>query len=221
MPAVIPGRRHEPAPGCPAGTVLVPDDMDLHDYVRLLRDAARASAITWGEPMGQGGCDRALHHLGIAVQDLQIFVMKLAGRLRLSAFPRPEPAGTAQVAAVTASVRALGRAWLLLDEILPADAAPVYSACVPADLLCFAARRIAARWPPAAGLEEIVVCLADALAALEAGTACLAVGAAHPVATCLAGVRDCLQVAASQLRNVREPAAPAIAARERRPGSPS
>lgn len=187
----------------------MPDDMDLHDYVHLLRDAARASAMSWGEPMNQGGHDRALHHLGIAVQDLQIIVTKLAGRLRLSAITRPEPARTAQVAAVTAGTRALGRAWLLLDDVLPAEAAPTYSDCVPADLLCFAARRVASRWMPATGLEEVMLSLADAVAALDAGTACLALGAASSRAICLTEVRGCLQVAGSQLRNVLEPAIPA------------
>jgi hypothetical protein len=194
--------------------------MDLHDYVHLLRDAARASAVSWGEPMKQGGRDRALHHLGIAVQDLQIFVVRLAERFRLITFSQPELARTAQEAAFTAGMRALGRAWLALDDVLPAEAAPVYSACVPADLLCFAARRLAAWWLPAAELGGIVLSLSDALAALDTGTACLAVGAAHPLATCLTEVRDCLQVAGSQLRNAVEPAAAAIPARGRGAESP-
>ena len=220
MPAAVPGRRHEPAPGCPPGTVLVPDDMDLHDYVHLLRDAARASAISWGEPMNQGGHERALHHLGIAVQDLQIIVSRLAGRLRLSAVSQPESERTAQVAAVAASTRALGRAWLLLDEVLPAEAAPVYNDCVPADLLCFAARRVAARWMPATGLDEIAFSLADAMAALETGTACLALSAGHAQTARLTEVRDSLQLAGSQLRNALEPAAPALPAPGRGPESP-
>jgi hypothetical protein len=194
--------------------------MDLHDYVHLLRDAARASAISWGEPMNQDGHDRALHHLGIAVQDLQIIVAKLADRLRLSTLARPEPARAAHVAAIIASTRALGRAWLRLDDVLPAEAAPTYSDCVPADLLCFAARRVAARWMPATGLEEITLSLADAVAALEAGTACLAMGAADSRATRLTEVRGCLQVAGSQLRNVLNPAIPAIPAQGSGPESP-
>jgi hypothetical protein len=195
--------------------------MDLHDYVHLLRDAARASAISWGEPMRQGGRDRALHHLGIAVQDLQIIVSRLVGRLRLSTVSQPEPTRTAQVEAVTASMRALGRAWLLLDDVLPAEAAPIYSDCVPADLLCFAARRVASRWMPATGLTEIGCSLADALAALETGTACLALGAAHAQTARLIEVRDCLQAAGSQLRNALKPADPALPAGGRGPESPS
>jgi hypothetical protein len=191
--------------------------MNLHDYVHLLRDAARASAINWGEPMRQGGRDRALHHLGIAVQDLQIIVSRLAGRLRLSTVSQPEPTRTAQIEAVTASTRALGRAWLLLDDVLPAEAAPIYSDCVPADLLCFAARRVAAQWMPATGLTEIAYSLADALAALETGTACLALGSAHAQTARLTEVRDCLQVAGSQLRNALKPADPAIPAAGRNP----
>jgi hypothetical protein len=194
--------------------------MDLHDYVHLLRDAARASAVSWGEPMSRGGHDRALCHLGIAVQDLQFIVARLAGRFRLTAVSRPGPARTAGVAAVTASVRALGRAWLLLDDILPAEAAPAYGACVPADLLCFVARRVAT-WPrPRFRLQEAGLSLADALAALKAGTACLTAGAAHPVATCLTEVRACLQVAESQLRSVLEPAVPRTPMGGRGPESP-
>jgi hypothetical protein len=219
MPSAVPGRRQEPGPGHPVRTVLGPDDMDLDRYLDLLRDAARASAISWGEPMKQGGHDRALRHLGIAVLHLQITVARLAGRLRLGAVARPGPARTDQVLAVTASTLALRRGWLLLADGLPAEGAPAYGACVPGDLLCFVARRLAAWQMPATGLEEIALSLGGALAALETGTACLAVGAAHPLATCLIEVRDCLQVAGSQLKNVPEPAAPPSAARGRGPGS--
>ena len=219
MPAAIPGRPHEPAPRCPARTAPGPDDMDLDDYLHLLRDAAHASAISWGEPMKQGGHDRALRHLGIAVLHLQIIVARLAGRLRLGTVAQPGPAPAGQAVALTASTLALRQAWLLLADGLPADGAPAYSASVPGDLLCFVARRLAARQMPATGLEQIALSLAGTLAALETGTACLAVGTAHPLAACLTEVRDCLQLARSQLKNVPEPAAPASAARGRGPVS--
>jgi hypothetical protein len=100
------------------------DDMDLPDYARLLRDAATASAATWAEPMDRRGHDRAVRHLGIALRDLRIVVARLAGRFRGSAMVQPEPARSAQAVAVTASMQALAQAWLLLEEVLPAEAVP-------------------------------------------------------------------------------------------------
>jgi len=221
LPAAIPGRKHGQGPGCPAGSLPPPDDMDLPGYACLLRDAARASALSWAEPMDQREHDRAVRHLSIALRDLRIVIARLAGRFRLSAMVRPDPARTARAAAVIASTQALGRAWLILQDALPAGAVPAYGACVPGDLLCFAARRAATWRMPATGLDEVALPLAGALAALEDGTARIAAGAAQPLAASLTAVRACLQVAASQLRNVLQPAVPAVTARGHRPGSPS
>ncbi len=201
------------------GTLPMSDDMDLPDYARLLRDAATASAATWAEPMDRRGHDRAVRHLGIALRDLRIVVARLAGRFRGSAMVQPEPARSAQAVAVTESMRALAQAWLLLEEVLPAEAVPAHSACVPGDLLCFAARRAAAFRMPATGLDEVTRLLADTLAALEEGTACLAIGAPQPLAGCLTKVSACLQVARDQLPNGLLPAVPDVTARGSRPGS--
>jgi hypothetical protein len=195
--------------------------MDLPGYACLSRDAARASALCWAEPMDQPGHDRAVRHLGIALRDLRIVVAQLAARFRLSATARPDPARTARAAAATASTQALEQAWLVLADVLTAGVIPAYSACVPADLLCFATRRAATWRIPASGLDEVALPLADALAALEDGTAHLAAGAAPPLAARLTAVRACLQAAGNQLRNVPQAAGLAVTARGCRPESPS
>jgi hypothetical protein len=201
LSAVIPGSGHNLDTGQRAATLPVSDDMDLTDYVRLLRDAARASAATWAQPMDQPGHDRAVRHLGVALRDIRVLVARLAGRYRLSSLMRPELAWTARAAAVTASTLALGQAWLILEDVLPPEAEPACSACVPGDLLCFAARRIATWQMPRTGMTEVVLPVTDALAALADGTAHLTAGATEPLAAYLAAVQACLQMAAGQLRN--------------------
>jgi hypothetical protein len=173
------------------------DDMDLPDYACLLRDAARASAATWAESLDKPGHDRAVRHLGAALRDIRVLV----ARYCLSSLRRPELARTVRAAAVVGSTLALGEAWLILEEVLPPEAGPACNACVPGDLLCFVARRIATWRLPATGVGEVVLPVADALAALEDGAAHLAAGATEPLAACLAAVQACLQVAAGQLRN--------------------
>jgi hypothetical protein len=197
LSAAIPGSGRNLDTGHPAATLPMSDDMDLPDYACLLRDAARASAATWAEPMDQPGHDRAVRHLGIALRDIRVLV----ARYCLSSLTRPEPARTARAAAVLASTLALGEAWLILEDVLPPEAELACSACVPGDLLCFAARRIAAWRMPTTGMREVMLPVADALAALGDGTAHLAAGAAEPLAGCLAAVQACLEMAAGQLRN--------------------
>jgi hypothetical protein len=219
MPTAIPGREHGHDPGYPAGSLPLADDMDLPGYACLLRDAARASTLTWAGPMGQREHDRAVRHLSTALEHLQVIIARLAGGFCLAAITRPGPARLARAEAVTASTLAAGQAWLIVDDILPAPAdAPASGACVPADLLCFAARRGAMSWMPSTRLEEIAGHLAEALEALEDGTGRLAASAARPADACLVAVQACLQVAGTQLRNGL-PAAPAAAVPGRRPGS--
>lgn len=220
MPSAIRDSKHGQTPGCSAGTLPVSEDMELPDYARLLRDAARASACGWAEHMDQNEHDRAVRHLGIALRDLWIVVARLAWRFRLGAMARSEPGQISAVTALTASMRTLGQAWLILKDDLPADADPAHSACVPGDLLCFAARRAATWSMPAAGLDEIRLLVADTLAALEAGTACLAAGASQPLAACLTEVRACLRFAGRHVPNDLPPAVPDVIAREGRPESP-
>lgn len=184
------------------------------------RDAARAAAASWAEPAGQSGHDRAVRHLGIAVRDLRIVLARLAGRFRLSAMAQPEPVPAARAAAVTAGMRALGQAWLLLEGTVPAEAAPAYDACVPGDLLCFTARRAATWRMPVTGLGQVILPLADTLAALKDGTSWLAAGDARPSAARLIEARARLEAAENQLRNVPLPAVPAARAPAGRPGSP-
>jgi len=197
----------------------VSEDTDPSDYARLLRDAARASASGWAERMDQNEHDRAVRHLGIALRDLWIVVARLAWRFRLSAMAWPEPGRIVGAADLTASMRTLGQAWLILKDDLPTEADPAHSACVPGDLLCFAARR-AATWPmPATGLDEITLLVADTLAALEDGTARLAAGAAQPMAACLTEVRACLRFAGRHVPNGLPPAVPDVIARGGQPES--
>jgi hypothetical protein len=177
--------------------------MELPDYVRLLRDAARASALSWAEPMDQTGLDRAVRHLAIALRDLQIVVTRLAGLFRLVAIVRPEPARVARSEAVTTSVQALAKAWLILEDVVPSEAAPCRT-CVPADLLCFAAKRAASWRRPWTGPDEIARYLAETLTALEDGTCHLAAHAAPPLAARLTATGDCLRAAWSQLGHVRQ-----------------
>jgi len=194
--------------------------MDLPGYACLLRDAARASALSWAEPMDQREHDRAVRHLSTALGDLRIVIARLAGRFRLSAAARPEPARTARAAAAAASTQALGQAWLFLQDVLPSGAMPAYGACVPGDLLCFAARRAAAWRMPVTGLGQVILPLADTLAALANGTSWLGAGDVRPSASRLIEVRARLEAAENQLRNVPQPAVPAARAHAGRPGSP-
>ena len=211
MPAAIPGGQYGYSPSCPAGSLLPSDDMDLPGYACLLRDAAGASAASWAEPLGQCEHDRAVRQLGIAVRDLRVLVARLAGRFRLSVLARPGPVQCARAAAVIASAQALGQAWLILEDVLPVQEVPARDACVPADLLCFAARR-AATWPmPVTSPEEIAQPLADVMAALAGGTTHLAVGATQPLAASLTAVEACLRTAGGQLRDGVPPAVPAAA----------
>jgi hypothetical protein len=219
LPAAIPGGQHQQGLSRPAGSLPLSDDMDLPSYACLLRDAARASAASWAEPMNQREHDRAVRHLSTALEHLQVVIARLAVRFRLGAVTQPEPARLVRAAAVTASTLAAGQAWLILDDILPAQAdAPASGACVPADLLCFAARRGAMCWVPSTRLEEIAGHLAGALEALEDGTARLAASASRPLDAHLTAVRACLQAAGMQLRNGLPSAIPAAAAPGHRPG---
>ena len=186
--------------------------MDLADYACLLRDAARATAANWAEPLDQSGHDRAIRHLGITVRDLRIVLAQLAGRFRLGTMMPPEPASAARAAAATEGTHALGQAWRLLEDATPAETAPAHDACVPGDLLCYAARRAATWLMPVTGLDQLIQPLADTLAALEIGTACLAVGDARLVA-----VRAHLETARNQLKNVPQPAVPPARACAGRP----
>jgi hypothetical protein len=213
LPAAIPGGQYGYSPSCPAGSLLPDDDMDLPGYACLLRDAAGASAASWAEPLGQREHDRAVRQLAIAVRDLRVLAARLAGRFRLNVIARPGPAQCARAAAVTASAQALGKAWLILEDVLPVQEAPVYDACVPADLLCFAARR-AATWPvPVTSPEEITQPLAGVVAALAGGTASLAAGAAQPLAASLTAAEARLRTAGGQLRD-GVPSAVSAAARQ-------
>ncbi len=184
--------------------------MDLPGYVCLVRDAARASALSWAEPMDQRERDRAARHLSIALRHLQIVIARLAGRLRLGAIAQPGSALTTRAAAIAISTLDLAQAWLILEDILPAQDAPAYDACVPADLLCHAARRAATWQMPLTGLDEITRHLADALEALDGGTARLAASATQPLAGCLTAVRAGLQEAGKQLRTGLPSAGPAV-----------
>ena len=201
MPAAIPGGQHGYSPSCPAGSLPPSDDMDLPGYARLLRDAARASAASWAEPMDQCEHDRAVRQLDIAVRDLRALLTRLAGRSRLSVMAQPGPAQCVMTAAAIASAQALGQAWLILEDVLPVQEAPAREACVPADLLCFAARRAAASPMPAARPAKIMQPLADVMEALAGGTASLAAGAAQPMAGYLTAVEACLRTGGGQLRD--------------------
>lgn len=211
MPAAIPGGQYGYSPSCPAGSLLPPDDMDLPGYACLLRDAAGASAASWAEPMDQCEHDRAVRQLGTAVRDLQVLTARLAEQFRLSVIARPGSRQCARAAAVIASAQVLGQAWLILEDVLPAHETPARDACVPADLLCFAARR-AATWPmPVTSPEEIAQPLAGVMAALAGGTGRLAAGAAQPLAASLTAAEACLRTAGGQLRDGVPSAVPAAA----------
>ena len=218
MPSAIPGDNRHQSSVRLADTLPMQDDMDLPDYACLLHDAARASAAIWAEPCDQHGHDRAVRHLSITLQEMRVVAIRLAGRYSPTALAQPDPS---QAAAAVGTVLALEQAWLILEHARSKRAAPAGEACVPGDLLCFAARRMAT-WPlPLSWAVEVTLPMADALAALEDGTGCLASGADQLMAECLTEVRRCLKIGVIQLRSIPRPAVPRVTASWGRPASVS
>jgi hypothetical protein len=176
--------------------------------VSLLCDSVRAAACGWDGLGGRQEHGFAVVSLATVLRDLRVLSARLSACFRLRAMSEPVPAAFARAASVHAAAQFTGQAWLILSDIgIPAPAEPGQG-CVPADLMCHAAR-CAAAWPqPATGPGvEVMQPLAEAMSVLASGAGALAACAAEPLAAVLTAAGACVGAAASQLSGTCQSAA--------------
>lgn len=191
-----------------SGTNPAPCGTDFPGLVSLLCDGARAAACGWDGLGGRQEHDFAVVSLATVLRDLRVLTARLSACFRRRAMSEPAPAAFARAASVHAAAQFTGQAWLILSDIgIPVPAEPGQG-CIPAGLMCHAAR-CAAAWPqPAMGPGvEVMQPLAEAMSVLATGAGTLAACAAEPLAAALTAVGACVGAAASQLSGIWQSAA--------------